>query len=414
MLVKFIKTELQHFRKLTDAAQKVLEVYAVYEFVYPLLTIFVNAFILRQTNDFLAVAMYNFGSFFSMPLGFYLNGLLLKHHKIHVPFLIGMVGQGIVAFLVFFLSFQSFPALFLFGLLQGFPMGIFWGNRNFINLEVTHDESRTYFTGLEMILSTIAATTMPLLVGWTIQFGDSTHIYSASLAYKCLGLLGIVVLFLGGKRLASAGLDQPKFQKLWLGWTHPTWNLSRVIEVLRGIQNAIDLFMVPLVIFTFLGREGSLGTLQSAASLIGIVMIYALARFLKPSRRVHTVGLNVIALVTLSMIFAISFSQWSALLYVLFSGTIALISWMASNPISMKLIDDQENGDKTNNYAYVCDRELFLNVGRVIGVVIFYVLVKLTTQELGLRFIPLLLSLTQVIFYVLVSRLAKVKKSDFC
>jgi YQGE family putative transporter len=379
--------------------------------VYPLIGLFVNAFILRQTNDFVAVAIYNLGTFFAIPIGFYLNGFILKRHPIALPFLFGMVGQAVVACLVFFFSFQSWWALFAFGLLQGIPMGLYWGNRNFINLQVTHDESRNYFTGLEMILYTIASTTMPLIVGWTIALGGVTQLYSASFAYQLLGLLAIVFMYAGGRKILSAKLDHPKFEKLWIRKPSVIWTTARLVEVFRGLQNAIDLFLIPLVIFHFLGREGLLGTLQSIAAAMGVIILYGLARFLTPRKRIHTLFVNIVALIAISLIFAIGFSQVTALIYVLFAGTIHLISWLTSNPISMRTIDEEDGGDNRDNYAYVCDRELFLNVGRAIGIGVFIVFIHYTSQQIGLRFIPLVISLSQLLFFWLVSRLDRVQKA---
>lgn len=411
MILSSIRNELRHVQKLTESAQKVLKVYAVFEFIYPLIGLFVNAFILRQTNDFIAVAIYNLGTFVAIPIGFYLNGLLLKRYPIAFPFLFGMVGQAVVACLVFFFSFHSWWTLFAFGLLQGIPMGLYWGNRNFINLQVTHDESRNYFTGLEMILYTIASTTMPLIVGWTIALGGLTGFYATSFAYQILGLLAIVFMYVGGRQILSAKLDQPKFEKLWIRQPSAIWRTARLVEVFRGLQNSIDLFMIPLVIFHFLGREGLLGTLQSVAAGIGVIILYGLARFLTPRKRIHSLFVNIVALITISLMFAVGFSQLTALIYVLFAGTIHLISWLTSNPISMRTIDEEDGGDDRDNYAYVCDRELFLNIGRAIGIGVFVVLIHFTSQLIGLRFIPLLISLTQLLFFWLVSRLDRVQKA---
>lgn len=405
LIRSFVQKEVRHFRALSDSAQNVLVSYAIYEFVYPLIVVFVNAFILRQTNDFLAVALYNLGTFLSLPAAFYLNGLVLRKVHLNWPYLIGVVGQGLVACLVFFVSFHSLPALFAFGVLQGVPMGLFWANRNFISLDITHDENRNYFTGLEVILSTIAATTTPFVVGWVLELGGRFGLFAIDRGYRALGVVSLFLLFWAGKKITTSQLDQPKFRKLWVGKASSLWNTARLVELARGIQNGLDLFIIPLVIFNFLGKEGSLGTMQSIAAIVGVVILYSLARFLKPAKRLITLRLDILALVCLALIFALGFSPLTALIYVIFAAAISHISWMASNPISMKTIDQEDGGDNTDNYAYVCDREMFLNIGRFIGVVIFLALISLTSQQVGLRFMPVIAALSQVIFYLYVAKL---------
>ncbi len=407
MIKRFIFNELRHFNALSVTAQQVLKSFAVFELMYPLIFIFVNAFILRQTQNFAAVAMYNLGTFVMLPCSFYLNGYLLRRFPITTLYTIGLIGQGVMTCLVFFYPFQSLASLLIFGLLQGLPMGVYWANRNFISLEFTDDGNRAYFTGLEMVLTTLAGITTPVIVGWIIRLGDFVHFYTADQAYKVLGVLSVGILFYGGKVLRDINLKQPQCTKLWLGKASSVWKTARVLEVFRGIENGINLFLVPLVIFAFLGKEGSLGTLQSLAAALEVIIMYVLAKYLVPPKRLQTLFKSILLMIGLGVVFMIGFSPLGALIYVILIRTVLHTNWVSSNPMTMKVIDEEEGGDPTNNYVYVCDRETFLNVGRVLGVIVFFGLMSGFSSLVALRFIPVFVAVMQVGLYICAQRLAK-------
>ena len=81
-----LKRERDVFLKLNLQARLLLYSAVIYGAIYPLLGIFTNTFIFRQTTGFLPIASYNIGIFISLASFFYLNGLLLKKNSIKNPY----------------------------------------------------------------------------------------------------------------------------------------------------------------------------------------------------------------------------------------------------------------------------------------------------------------------------------------
>ncbi len=391
-----LTTELSHFRQLSTAAQRLLISFSVFEFTYPLFFIFINAFILRQTSSIAAVAWYNLGTFIILPLFFAINGWLLRRFPIQVMYTFGLVMQGIVASSVFYFSFNTLPLLFIFGCLQGAAAGFYWANRNYLSLQVTEDSNRSYFTGLEMVFATVATTTTPISVGWLLVLGEQLGWYSVEIAYRVLSLVGLGALVLAGLIFSRSKLPLFSFKKLIVTKPEPRWWWARGVEVFRGVQNSFDLFMIPVIVFMFLGKEGILGTIQSVSALGSAVILYYLGRTIKPATRVKSltwiIGLGLVMTTT----FALGFNPLIAVIYVLVIKPLDFSHWIMINPISMKVVDEQEGGDSASNYAYVVDRELFLNIGRVSGVVVFLILISHFSQAVAVRFAPLLGAICQL------------------
>ena len=107
-LVNRFAREKSHFDDLGVVVKHLLLSYSLYLISYPVMGIFINAYFWRQSNDVSLIAAYNLGFFVALPLGFYLNGLLLK--KIHILKLywVGGVLQGLAAFLAIFIPFLDF------------------------------------------------------------------------------------------------------------------------------------------------------------------------------------------------------------------------------------------------------------------------------------------------------------------
>jgi YQGE family putative transporter len=368
----------------------------MYDLAYPLISVFINAFILRQTNSATAVAVYNLASFFSIPLSFWLNGWLIKRFGINRVMGAGVVGMGLVVFLVFVLPFSGLLGLALFGFLYGFPVGFYWANRNFVTLESTTDKNRTYYTGLESIATTLTGVIMPIAIGFAIRFGEYQKVYSAEQAYVLLSVFALVLLVTAAYLFWNVKLKKPAFKKLFVKDADAMWQAARWQEVWVGFNTGLGFFIPTLLTFQLLGKEAALGTLQSLAAIIAMGCMYYVARVLKPDQRLLQIQVSVALLLVLGSWLALSFSPLAAIFYLLFVDFARALIWTSSNPLSQLAIDFQENGSATNNYAYVCDRELFLNVGRVVGVACFFGLKLFVSDAESLRFIPLVIAVSQI------------------
>jgi MFS transporter, YQGE family, putative transporter len=191
--------ELFHFKQLSLTSRQILTSSAIYELAYPILFTFLSAFLFRSTGGFLASVLFNLGLMTGVPTGFYVNGLLLKRWHIKRLLAIGLLGEGLVASMVFFLPSITPVAILGIGLMQGFPMGLYFANRNFLTLSVTQDNHRSYYTGLEQIISNFAGVVSPLIAGWALVFGARTGVFSLQQIYQILAVTATVGLVVAGR-----------------------------------------------------------------------------------------------------------------------------------------------------------------------------------------------------------------------
>jgi len=99
-----ISKELKFYKTLPLKARVLVFSFVLRSVASPIFSLFINSFIWRTTSSFFNVAIYNLGFFIFLPLGFYINGLLLKKIKINILYLVGLFVSTLTALVIIFFS----------------------------------------------------------------------------------------------------------------------------------------------------------------------------------------------------------------------------------------------------------------------------------------------------------------------
>ncbi len=388
--------ELGYFQSLGSQVQKLLFSYGFYEAAVPLLNIFINTFILRKTQGFVPLTIYNVGTFISLPITFYINGLLLKKVSIKKMYSIGLVGQGLVVALVFFVDGLSSLSLFVFGLLNGIVHGLFWANRNYFSLAVTNDQNRNYFSGLEATITTLTGLIFPIIYGGVLHWARKTGLISLDQAYQLLIVLVTMMLAYGSWIVYRMKIDNPQVGTVYLKKVSTNWWFQRTIEMLRGIMNGLLFFIPTMMLVKLGGQEGSLGVMQTVTAIMGMILSYSIGRKMKVNQRVSLIKAIVIGWIATTLPFVFTGQAVFAFLFIVMLPALESIIWQAMNPLAMRVIDDEFENSEHDHYSFIFDRELFLNIGRMVGMGVFLAVIYLFSDEVALRYIPLLMVTSQI------------------
>lgn len=407
-LKRFVKKEREYFDELGDDAKHLLFSYVLSAITNPILWVFLNAFLWEKSHNNLSlVGWYNLAFFIGIPLGFYLNGQLLKKFQPTVMYLLGCVSQGIIVSLLIFFSVINYPFLFAFGIIFGLATGLYWSNRNLLSLRATTPENRIYFTSLESTLSIPLNIIVPLIIGWFLFYGGSTHWYTKQQAYQYIALFSIVSLFWTGFIVRNVKISLTPVKYLILRKTSSHWHVFRSFTVISGLQSGINIFLPTIIILTLLGKENALGTVTSGASLLSLGAIYLTGRFLKPKHRIKIIFMSFLLYLAGSLSFGLLYSAVGVLVYFAFTAFQGPFDWTGSMSLAQDTIDTEEEKSQYNHYVYVLDQEIFLNVGRITGLGILFFLIHTFSNTFTLRYMPFILASSQVFLVFLASILDK-------
>lgn len=388
--------EWGHFQNMGVNLQRLTLSYAFYLMARPLLDVFMNTFLWRQNNGTLLIILYYVGWVLGLPVGFLLNGLLLK--KIHVKdlYFFGVVFQGFGAALAIF-SHQLTPiSVLIYGLLFGFTASFFWANKNSLSYLLSKGKDRLYYNSIESSIRLVVGVVMPLIVGWFIVLGGSLSFYSIEMAYKIMIVLALFLLLISGILMKVSNFLDIGSAKLFVTKKSTNWTMARWVDFIYSAFYGINLFYPALVILYFGATEGIVGSFQSITQLLAAGSLYIFARKMKPKHFPAFMQLSHIFYLIFFLLFAWQFSILTAVIYLVVFTLFEVPRWNSSYTLVMNAMDQELVDQKDSaGYAYVFDNEIFFNLGRTIGLVSFLVAMKFFGLEKTMIYLPILFILTQ-------------------
>lgn len=398
-LQQLFREETSYFKKLHQDARQLLISIFLYNLISPLIGIFLTAFLWRESHSLLLVASYNVIYFLVIPLGFYLNGWLLRRYQPALPFTLSLLATGGAIAVLTFLPTISYTTIIIFGIVNGVSAGVYWANRNLLTLQATQSDDRIYFSSLESSSGNLTDVVIPLLIGGFIALGATLHIYSSAQGYQILVLLMVGIIIAIGAVSRKISIKKPSLDKLFLKQISRKWKTFRWLEFILGLKEATVTFIPPLLVLILVGQEGTLGAIRSASTILAGLFVYILGKSLKTHHRLRLILISIIITVLGGIVFGITYSAIGVFIFFACQALAEPFVWVGLSSINYDLID-QDNKDPKLHYAYVCDQEVYLNGGRVVGIVLFIVLLSLSSNEFALRFAPFIFGATQILLLI--------------
>jgi YQGE family putative transporter len=404
-LSKRIATELSHFQALGENLQRMLLAYALYLVASPLLGIFINTYLWRQGGGSLQIALYNLGWVVGLPIGFFINGLLLR--KIHIKYLyfFGVVLQGVGSALAVFSGVLTPVSVSLYGLAYGVASGFFWANRNSLDFKLSRGRNRGFYNHLYYVIDLLINVVTPIIIGWILVSGENFGLYTADSAYKILMGVALLLLAVAGWLIASFPIPDITNKKLLVVKPSIHWQQVRLFHFIFNLMWGVNFFLPTLLILYFGSKEGILGTMASFAAILAAGAMYILGRksHIKYATRVVTLA-NLLYLAG-SLFLLWQFSWLGAAVYLICIMISSPIRWSASYTVIMEIMDGEDGVvDGSTDYAHVMDNEIFFNIGRSVSIVFFLVVMTISLEG-ALKWVPLIVALTQFLALIPLKKL---------
>lgn len=351
-----VHRELSHFHSMPENAKTLTVSYVLRSIAYPLMSIFTGAFIWKSSNDITLLILYYLGNFIALPLMFVVNRRLLSFVPMRYLYLLGTFLAGFGPVLVIFQRYETPLAYATYGFVYGIGNGLYWANRNFLTLTHTTSQSRSYFTGLQFTLSTLAAMIVPPIAGWIIVLTAN--------GYQILAVVASLI-FLGSgliirKNTFPDTLVSQKNKKL----SH-TWNTARLLSVAIGCVDSAIYVLPTVLVLHVLGNEAVLGMVNSLASLLSAGASYIVGRKYRQSMFTILFPAMLLGFVVSGIPFFWGIAIFSVAWYLFVSNISDSVIWIANEPVLMDMIDDEVKHSRVTQYQLIIEREQFLNIGRV-------------------------------------------------
>lgn len=373
-----------------------LVVYGLFAAANALSGAFVNVYLWKESHNFALIGGFTLAHYVMNALTFFFAGKWVKEYNKMICLRLGIAISAIFYLLVLLLKGSAIDYAYVLGAVQGIGAGMYWLAFNVVYFEVTEPDNRDRFNGGAGLLGSGAGMIAPWLSGWIIvNMADNAGymlIFSISLG---VFVLGVCISFFLRKR---------KLQGTY-AWTHAfrnmrekgnPWRFAIPALAAQGAREGVFLFVIGLLVYIATNDEQKLGNFSLITSGVALVSFWLIGKWLRPQYRSTTmlIGTVIMTLIILPLFWNVNYVT-----LLLFGIVTSLFFPFFSIPMTSTVFDiigrDQESA--AHRVEYVVFREMGLNAGRIFGVLLFIVVVSLSTKPpainlflLGIGCLPVL------------------------
>ncbi len=386
--------ELKFFNSHPKGMRVLLLTNLIYGLVGPILELFIGAYIMRNSSDISLVVIFQLAVYTGIPLTFMLNGYLLNKVPIAWLYSFGMLLSGISMFSMMLLRELDTMGVFFAGLVMGLSYGFFWANRDFLALNTTKDGNRNYYYGIETFFYTMTGIVVPLAAGAFIAAADKDGWFggNVNVAYYILTATVFLMSLFASVLVHRGGFQNPKRAPFLFRKFDRIWNKMLGLAALKGLAQGYIVTAPTMLILSLVGKEGSLGLIQSLAAVLSALLLYVLGRATGAKHRLFIYGVGCMLFALGALFNAALYSSLGVILFMvclLFARPLLDIAYF---PIQLKVIDFVASKEQRNEFSYIFNHELGLYLGRLFGCGLFILLARYVSEYAALRYALLVIA----------------------
>jgi len=392
-----IKNKLLGDVELTKDLNLLLLIGGLYSLSVALSNTFVNIFLWKQSGEFKDLGLYNMAIIILQLATFILAGRWAKKIDRVIVLRIGVIFLAVFYLAVLFIGDRASSFLLLLGCLLGIGYGFYWLAFNVLTFEVTEPETRDFFNGFLGILTSAGGMIGPILAGYIISSLTKSTGYMIVFGMS-LGLFSLaVVLSFFLKRRPASG--QYLFARIIKErQNNKNWKYITNAHFFQGIREGTFAFMITVFVFIATGSEMALGKFGLINSGISFIAYYIVSRTIKNNNRNKAILSGGILLFFSMFIIIFDFSYMKLLIY---AGIIAVAYPLILVPYTSLTFDVIGRGWNAGEMRieYIVVREMYLNLGRLLSVLVFIVGVSFFNPDKVLPYILFFLGTGHTIIY---------------
>ncbi|MCZ0704053.1 YQGE family putative transporter [Natronobacillus azotifigens] len=369
---------------------------------------FVNIYLWRQSNDYLAIALYNLSIYIMQPLTFVVAGRIAKKLDRTIVLRLGVSFLALFFLTVLIVGGQAAQFNILLGSLLGIGYGFYWLAFNVLTFEITEPDTRDFFNGFLGLMQSFAGMIGPVLAGYVISVATNktgyTIIFSLSFG---LFICAVVSSFFLKKRPADGDFFFRKVLKFRK--TNKNWRNILSAHILQGLREGVFIFVISIWVFVATGSEFALGKFNLVLSGCSFFSYYLATRIIKPhfrKRAILIAGLNLFAAIGL-IVFQVNYT--TLLVYGFFIGLSYPFFTVPYVSLTYDVIGMSE-GARELRIEYIVVREFFLNAGRIISVSLFILATQLFVIDQVIPYLLLSFGAGHFLIYFFVRKIQLVSE----
>lgn len=352
------KTKLSSVAKVLICDQSIGKIISIF------LDTFLAAYFYKiSEQNILYLSIYNIIGWIFATIGAFLVANIIKCKDKVKLFRFGTFVKSIYIFMIMLLGEKIVNYVYIIGIMYGISTATTGFPYNMIESENIPNKERSKYLGFSSVATEIISLIVPIFLGAYITF-ESYQV--AAVLIFTFSIIKLILSFkIKNKNVQNSKVNLKNFYSIWS--KDSILKKLYAIEFFKGFNRyGVMSLVVSLLIIYQSNNELELGSWTSLFSLFTIILMYLFGRFYKNK---HKRKLMVCSLIAILISFALVFYKINLVTVILYN-----ISYYIFMNIILKITEinlfDYSNKEpfKTKfNTEYFIFRELFLNIGRILG-----------------------------------------------
>jgi YQGE family putative transporter len=396
------KSSISLEKRLSKDAVVTLVIHAFYHFGASMAGVFLNLYLWRLTESLFINGLFLVVSFSASSIAFAIGGKIAKTMDRLFVYRMGILLTAVFYLMVIIIRDSVVEYFYLFAIFNGTAGAFYWLGYLTLMYDVSTDRNRIRYLGLNSITFNAAGLAGPALAGFIIAFYQdlSGYIIVFSLAFVMF-----IITTVGSLRLRSDATHHKTYYLKMMGLLMRKNRLflkGLIGWLVVGLMQGTILFLPNILLYTVLGREDLIGYMGVLFLGLTIATSYVLSRYAQE----HQAKMFIL-IAACGYVVAAFFLLWDI-------STITVICFIAIFFVCAPL---QFNSFSAYHYRIVgklplkghlrvetmVGREIFINIGRVISILLIIFLSEGITGE-WLPWIVFFAAVTQFSFYWLIHK----------
>ena len=380
---------------------KIAKILILDQSIGKVISIFLDTFLaayfykISEQNIFY-LSIYNIIGWFIATLGAFLVADIIKRKNKISLYRLGIFIKSLYIFMIIILGDKIVDYVYIIGIMYGISTATTGFPFNMIESENISTKERSKYIGYASVATEIISLIVPILLGAYITFSSYEIVAILILLFSILKL--ILSFNIKNKNIQNSKVNLKEFYKIF----KDDLNLRKIylIEFLKGINRyGVMSLVVSLLIIYQTNNELELGGWTSLFSLFTIIAMYLFGKYYKKTQKNKILVYSLIAILIsfVSILYKINMTTVVIynIVYYIFMNIILKIT-----EINLFDYSNKEPYKTKFNTEYFIFRELFLNIGRILGYIILLLFVGITQnlRYLSVIFIFISISILYVIY----------------
>ena len=347
---------------------------------------FVNVYLWKQQGDYVTIAIYNLGIFIFQPITFILAGKIAKKIDRVIVLRLGVSFLSVFFLSVLIIGEKASTYNFILGSVLGIGYGFYWLAFNVLTFEITEPETRDFFNGFLGVLQSFGGMVGPITAGLIIAKMTEnigyTVIFTASFI---LFICAVIMSFFLKRRQAKGNFY---FKEVFRERKHNK-NWSRILHahLFQGLREGVFAFVITIWVYLVTKSELSLGMFNLYFSGFSFVFYFIATRYITPSKRKKAILFGGVLLYLSLFVILFKTTYMTLIIYAILIGIAYPIINVPYVSLTYDVIGKARHA-KEMRIEYIVVRELFTNIGHVLSISLFLIIISYFDSQVS---IPLLL-----------------------